>query len=227
MKVHKENEMNKEIPREKSLLFTYQQQVLRKEKNSAENCSVFYLKATNKCSFILLFENAYYTFGTKSIFRITVGQFRKKSQRNEYAYFVYFKAKLYSPKISLKLFSSCRTLASWWCNNSPAMKEDTDDGNWAAPDPANAWCEDRWGPSGLCPRESNFQPFSGHLSLFLFAWKASNCLQQLSRNQKQRLVSSANILHGYGSLVLMKPVWRKSAKSEDRVFFTLSAATPP
>lgn len=184
MKVYKENEMNKEILREKFLLFIYQQQVLRKEKNFVENCFVFYLKVINKCFFILLFENVYYIFGIKSIFRIIVGQFRKKFQRNEYVYFVYFKAKLYFLKIFLKLFLFCRILVSWWCNNSFVMKEDTDDGNWVVLDLVNVWCEDRWGLSGLCLRELNFQLFSGYLSLFLFVWKVSNCLQQFFRNQK-------------------------------------------
>ena len=114
---------------------------------------------------------------------------------------MYFKAKLYFPKVSLKLFSSCRTLVSWWCNNGLAMEKGTDDVNWAMPDPTNGCCEDKWGPSGLCPRESSFQSFNGHFSLFLFALKASNHLQQHSRNQKQRFLSLSNILHGYRSLI--------------------------
>lgn len=60
--------------------------------------------------------------------------------------FIYFKAKLYSPKVSLKLFSSCRTLVSWWCNNnSPAIEEDMNDINWALPEPTNGCYEDKWG----------------------------------------------------------------------------------
>lgn len=50
--------------------------------------------------------------------------------------FTYFKAKLYSPNVSLNLFSSCSVLVSSQCNNSAAMKEGIDDVNWAIPDPA-------------------------------------------------------------------------------------------
>ena len=81
------------------------------------------------------------------------------------------------------------------------MEKGTDDVNWAMPDPTNGCWEDKWGPSGLCPRESSFQPFNGYFSLFLFALKASNHLQQHSRNQKQRFLNLSYILHGYRSLI--------------------------
>lgn len=58
------------------------------------------------------------------------------------------KAKLYPPMVFLKRFSPCWTLIIWGPNNTPVIKEDIDDVNWAISDPTNDYyrgeCYYKW-----------------------------------------------------------------------------------
>lgn len=154
----------------------------------------------NKCPFILFEDAWYYTLKIKSKFRIIIDHSEKNPSKMDMPIFIYFKAKLYSPKVSLKLFSSCRTLLSWWCNNSLAMEKGTDDVSWAIPVPTNGCCEDKRAQVD-CVQENQVSSHSMDISVcFYLLWKLATTYSNTPGNHKQRCLNLSYIFHGYQSL---------------------------